>query len=124
MTVGLKGVVEKVRSDAQQLHSMIDAAAGTERTQARITLERAGVKAQQLADALKVILESQRTVTRHLNDAIENLEDVGKLAKEMAATSDSEVRARNRAMLEKTRAALSHLSRAIAVQRLKGEPNG
>ena len=114
----VKDALRKARADGQALHAKIAVATGKKHADIRADLEAAAQDAKQLGDSLKKLGEGQRAdAGQHLKNAAERFEQAAVDAKSLKTASETQLHAANKSMLADTRAALSHLSRAMASTR-------
>ena len=118
MSTDIKSAINQARSDAQGLHKKIDAFTAKDQAATRADLEKFAAEAQKLAASLKTLSDTQRAdAKQHVKDAVKNLEDAAQRGKDIAAANATELKQKNSAMLDRTRAAIQSLSRAVAAQR-------
>jgi hypothetical protein len=116
----IKETLEKVRSEAQDLHKKIDVTTAKDQAALRENVQGAAVNAQKLAASLKTIVDAQRAdAKQHVKDAASQLEDAAKHGRDIASANDAQLKERNRAMLGKVREATESLSQAVASERAK-----
>lgn len=124
MSTTMKTALDQARSDAQSLHKRIDDFTAKDRAATKADFEKAGADARKLAATLKTLSETQKAdAKQHLKDAATRLEDAANHAKDIAAASEADIKQKNAAMLDRTRAAVQSVSRAIAAQRPKISKN-
>lgn len=113
-----KEVLDRARTEAQELHKKIEASTAKNHAALRTDIANAAAQAQKLADSLKTVAQGQRDdAKQHLKDAVSQLEDVAKHAHAVADANETQLKETNRAILQKTRDAAASLSHAIAEQR-------
>jgi hypothetical protein len=103
--------LQKLRRDAQSLQEHIQKQMAADDAARRVQLEEDGKTAQQLAAALKSLMFGQ-SAQPHVNEAAARLNDVATEAKNAANASAEKVKEANSAMVDRAKAAVSHLDKA------------
>lgn len=110
--------VYQARSQGQDLYKRIEASTRKNHATVRSDLQDAATQAQQLASSLRRLMIDQRAdAKQHLEDAASLLEAVAADEKNIANRGEADLRRTNAEMLERTRDALEHISRAVAAKR-------
>jgi hypothetical protein len=105
--------LQKVRSDAQVLHERLQRQMAADDAARRVQFEEDAKTAQQLATALKSLMFGQNDQTQqHVNEAAARLSDVATEAQNAVNASAERAKEANSAMMERTKAAISHLNKA------------
>ncbi len=114
----VKETLQQARSEAQVLHKKIEATTSKNHAAIRVDVQKAAEQAKSLAASLRTLAAAQRADGRqHLEDARTAFESVANEARDVASTSEAQLKATNLAMLRKAGDGLRELSRAVAAQR-------
>ena len=112
--------LERARTQAQQLHQQIEAAAAKNQAGMRADMAQVADKARQLGDSLKTASNGQRADAQdHVQKARAALEDASARAKAAATAAAADAKSASEAARERVRQAVAQLTDAVAIQRSK-----